>query len=149
MRKITHLTSFFFLLLLLTSFNNHADKTVSLTITIDNLRNSKGIVQFALYNKNGTIPDEDFTKCYKILKANIVNKTATITFTGIPLGKYAANIFHDENNNGKIDKGFVMPIEGIGFSNYNTIGFSNRPNFAKASFDINTNKSIKIAMVYL
>jgi len=149
MRKITHLTSFFFLLLLLTSFNNHADKTVSLTINVDNLRNSKGIVQFALYNKNGIIPDEDFTKCYKILKANIVNKSSTITFRNIPIGRYAINILHDENNNGKIDKGFILPIEGLGFSNFKTIGLSNKPSFAKASFDLNTDKSIKVAIVYM
>jgi uncharacterized protein (DUF2141 family) len=32
--------------------------------------------------------------------------------------KYAINILHDEDNNGKIKKGFVLPKEGMGFSNY-------------------------------
>ncbi len=149
MRNLTQLTSFFFLLLLLTSFNNHADKTVSLTINVDNLRNSKGVVQFALYNKDGSIPDENFTKCYKILKANIVNKSSTITFRNIPIGRYAINILHDENNNGKIDKGFILPIEGLGFSNFKTIGLSNKPSFAKASFDLKTDMSMKVTIVYM
>ena len=130
MKKLTILFS---LLLLFSSFSNQTDKTFSLTITVEKLRNSDGIVQFALYNKEGSIPDEKFEKCYKILKAKIANNTTTITFKDIPVGKYAVNILHDENNNGKIDKGFILPIEGIGFSNYQTIGLSNRPTFAKAS----------------
>ncbi|HBO73828.1 MAG TPA: hypothetical protein DD653_03965, partial [Marinilabiliales bacterium] len=62
---------------------------------------------------------------------------------------YAVNILHDENSNGKIEKGFIMPLEGIGFSNYQTIGLSNRPNFEKASFILNSNKVLMIKMVYL
>ena len=102
-------------MLIITSFSNQAEKTFSLTVNVEKLRNYEGIVQFALYNKEGSIPDEDFKKCYKILKANIVNGSSTITFHGIPSGKYAVNILHDENNNGKIDKGFLLPKEGIGF----------------------------------
>jgi uncharacterized protein (DUF2141 family) len=40
----------------------------SLTIDVKNLRNAKGIVQFALYNKDGSIPDEDYENYYKIIK---------------------------------------------------------------------------------
>jgi uncharacterized protein (DUF2141 family) len=32
-------------------------------------------------------------------------------------------LLHDENKNGKIDKGFILPKEGIGFSNFQSIGF--------------------------
>jgi uncharacterized protein (DUF2141 family) len=56
---------------------------------------------------------------------------------------------HDENKNGVIDKGFILPIEGIGFSNYETIGFSNRPSFEIASFLLYNDKTIKIKMIYL
>ncbi len=84
------------LAILFTSFSKPADKTFSLTINVDKLRNSQGIVQFALYNKDGSIHDEDFKKCYKLMKAKITKGTSTITFTGIPAGRYAVNIFHDE-----------------------------------------------------
>ncbi len=137
------------LMLLFTSFINQADKSFSLTINVEKLRNSEGIVQFALYNKEGSIPDEDFKKCYKIVKANIVNGSSTVTFHGVPSGKYAVNILHDENNNGKIDKGFILPKEGIGFSNFKTIGLSNKPSFLKASFDFNSDKIIKVTIVYM
>ncbi|MBL0063429.1 MAG: DUF2141 domain-containing protein [Bacteroidetes bacterium] len=131
------------------SFAKPNAETYSLTIEVKNLRNAKGVVQFALYNKDGSIPDEDYEKYYKILKREIVNNSSTITFKNIPLGKYAVNILHDENKNGKIDKGFILPIEGIGFSNFQSIGLTNRPNFSKASFDVKENKTISVKVIYM
>ncbi len=135
--KITIITLLAFALsLTLYSFAKPNAKTLSLTIEVKNLRNEKGVVQFALYNKDGSIPDEDYENYYKIVKGEIVNGSSTITFKNIPSGKYAVNILHDENKNGKIDKGFILPIEGIGFSNFRSIGLTNRPNFSKASFEL-------------
>jgi len=133
------------LILMSFSFLN-AQETYSLKVTVKNLRNSKGVVQFAIYNKDGTIPDEKYKKFYRKDIAAITNNTASLTFNNIPKGKYAVNILHDEDKDGKIDKGFILPTEGIGFSNYKSIGLRNRPKFSKASFQIDsdTEKSIKI-----
>ena len=139
----------FALSLTLYSFANSNADTYSLTIEVKNLRNAKGIVQFALYNKDGSIPDEDYENYYKILKGEIINGSSTITFKNIPSGKYAVNILHDENKNGKIDKGFILPIEGIGFSNFVSIGLTNRPNFLKASFELKENKPISVKVIYM
>ena len=136
-------------LLTLPSFNNQKGETYSLTVEVNGLQNSKGIVQFALYNKDGTIPDEDYKKCCKILKEKIQNGSSKVTFSNLPVGKYAVNILHDENENGEIDKGFILPIEGIGFSNYESIGLTNRPNFSKASFELNCDKKISVKVIYM
>ena len=136
-------------LLTLSSFNNQKGETYSLTVEVNGLQNSKGIVQFALYNKDGTIPDEDYKKCCKILKEKIQNGSSKVTFNNLPLGKYAVNILHDENENGEIDKGFILPIEGVGFSNYQSIGLTNRPNFSKASFELNCDKKISVKVIYM
>ncbi|MFZ7166110.1 MAG: DUF2141 domain-containing protein, partial [Bacteroidota bacterium] len=85
----------FALSLTLYSFANSNADTYSLTIEVKNLRNVKGIVQFALYSKDGSIPDEDYENYYKILKGEIINGSSTITFKNIPSGKYAVNILHD------------------------------------------------------
>ncbi|MDQ3142823.1 MAG: DUF2141 domain-containing protein [Bacteroidota bacterium] len=66
-----------------------------------------------MYNKDGSVPDEDYENYYKILKGKTINSSYTITFKNVPSGKYAVNILHDENKNGKIDKGFILPTEGI------------------------------------
>ena len=148
--KIAIITLISFVLsLTLYSFANPNADTYSLTIEVKNLRNAKGVVQFVLYNKDGSIPDEDYENYYKIAKGEIVNGSSTITFKNIPLGKYAVNILHDENKNGKIDKGFILPIEGIGFSNFQSIGLTNRPNFSKASFELKENKTIDVTVIYM
>lgn len=149
MKVLSIFISSIFLLILFTSFSNGPDSTFSLTINVDSLRNSKGIVQFGLYNTEGSIPDEKFTKYYKLSKAKIANNSSTIAFNNIPIGKYAVSILHDENNDGKINRGIVLPKEGIGFSNYQTIGFSNRPTFDKASFIINCDKDIRVKVIYM
>jgi uncharacterized protein (DUF2141 family) len=131
------------------SFANPNADTYSLTVEVKNLRNAKGIVQFSLYNKEGSIPDKDYKNYYKILKGEIIDGSSMITFKNIPIGKYAVNILHDENENSKIDRGFILPTEGIGFSNFQSIGLKNRPNFSKASFELKENKSISIKVIYL
>ena len=148
--KITIITLLAFVIsVTLCSFAKPNAETFSLTIEVKNLRNEKGVVQFALYNKDGSIPDEDYENYYKIVKGEIVNGSSTITFKNIPTGKYAVNILHDENKNGKIDKGFILPIEGIGFSNFQSIGLTNRPNFSKASFELKGNKTINVKVIYM
>lgn len=132
------------------SFGFKAENTnYSLTVEVKNMRNSTGEVKFVLYNKDGTIPDEKYKNYYKTRNGAIVNGTSTITFSDIPAGKYAVNILHDENKNGKIDKGFILPIEGIGFSNFKSIGLTNKPNFSKASFEVNSNKTILVKVIYM
>ncbi len=133
----------------LCSFSENQAETYILTVKVENLRNSKGVVQFALYNKDNSIPDEDYKKYYRLEKAKIVNGKSEITFKSLPQGKYAVNILHDENNNGKIDKGLLLPKEGIGFSNYQSIGLRNRPNFSKASFLLNADKTISVRIIYM
>ena len=133
----------------LCSFSESHLETYSLTVKVEKLQNSKGVVQFALYNKDGSIPDEDYKNYYRLEKAKIVNGKSEITFKNLPKGIYAVNILHDENNNGKVDKGFLLPKEGIGFSNYSSIGLTNRPNFKKASFELNADKTIDVTVIYM
>ncbi len=139
----------FLTILMLASFSNRKQETCSLTVDVSGLRNSKGTVQFALYNREDAFPDEHYKKYFKKLTGKIVNGTSTITFKNLPEGKYAVNILHDENNDGKIKKGIILPIEGIGFSNYESIGFSNRPSFTKASFIVLKDRIIKVNLIYL
>jgi len=87
----------------------------------------------------------------KYLKKNIApiyNDSSSVVFKNLPKGTYAVNILHDENKNGKIDKGFLLPKEGIGFTNYKTIGLGNKPKFTKASFYLNANTTKEIKVIY-
>lgn len=153
MKNIIKKTAALLIILTMVSFNKSTtEETCSLTVKAEGFRNSKGEALFALYNKDGSIPDEKYENYFKKGISQIdKNGTATFTFTNLPEGSYAVNILHDENKNGKIDKKFLLPMpnEGIGFSNYESIGMSNRPNFSKASFLVKSNMKKVIKVIYL
>ncbi|MBE7510499.1 MAG: DUF2141 domain-containing protein [Bacteroidia bacterium] len=134
---------------ILTVISPDKDESYNLTVEVENLRNSKGTVQITLYNKDGSIPDEHYKNHFKMGKVSITNGKSQCTFSNLPKGNYAVNILHDENSNGKIDKGLILPKEGIGFTNYTSIGLTNRPNFKKASFELTQNKTIKVKVIYM
>ena len=137
------------LFLVLLSNYSQGQESYSLTVNVSDLRNSNGNILFLLYNKDGTIPDQKIKNYYKKEVGTISMNSSTITFNNIPKGNYAVFILHDENKNGKIDKGLILPKEGIGFSNYSSIGLTNRPNFKKASFDLFQDKEIKVKVIYM
>ena len=149
MNKIIKILKSLLVIVLLSSFSIQKQETCSLTIEVNELRNSKGTVLFALYNREDAFPDEHYKKYFKKLTGKIVNEASSVTFANLPPGKYAVNILHDENNDGKIKKGLILPKEGIGFSNYQSIGLSNRPKFTKASFNLQSNIKIKVNILYL
>ncbi len=124
-------------------------KGCSLTIEVNNLRNSNGSVVFALYNREDAFPDEHYKKCVKKITGSIINGSSTVTFENLIPAKYAVSILHDENNDGKIKKGFILPVEGIGFPNYKSIGLGNKPKFGKASFYVAGNSKINIKIIYM
>ena len=136
--------------MVITSFSDRrTQNTFSLVVDVSGLRNSKGILQVALYNKEGSIPDEHYRNHFRLVREKINDGSAKLIFTNLPEGKYAVNVLHDENNNGKIDRGFILPEEGIGFSNYESIGLRNKPSFEKASFDLSADKSIIVKIIYM
>ena len=108
----------FLTVFMLSSFSIQKQETFLLTVDVSELRNSKGTVQFTLYNREDAFPDDHYKKYFKKLTGMIVNGSSSVTFENLPEGRYAVNILHDENNDGKIKKGIILPKEGIGFSNY-------------------------------
>lgn len=70
------------------------------------------------------------------LITTITEGKATFRFADVPPGNYAVVVFHDENDNGRIDHNWLrMPSEALGFSN----GFvpsllAGMPTFEKLQF---------------
>lgn len=139
-----------FLLVFYSSFKESAESAgFSLTVEVNDLRNSNGTVLFALYDRLDAFPDENYQKYVQKLTGKITKGTSHVTFENLTAGIYAVNILHDENNDGKIKKGIILPKEGIGFSNYQSVGLSNRPSFAKASFILQSDMKIKVHIIYM
>ena len=54
-----------FVVIGVTYFNRKdAQQTYTIEIIVEDLRNSTGVVQFALYNQEGSIPDEKYKHYY-------------------------------------------------------------------------------------
>ena len=130
--------------------SNIKTDSYSLTIKAEGLENSDGTIVVALYNKEGSIPDQKFKNYYRKENAHIINEKSEFTFNSLSQGFYAVSILHDENNNGKIDTKFMLPLpdEGVGFSNYEEFGLRNKPNFKKASFNLDKDTTIVIKIIY-
>lgn len=80
-------------------------------------------------------PAGDFLKpCPYSAQARVKMGGTEIIVRDIPPGLYAIQLFHDENGNGKVDRGlFGIPKEGVGFSNNYRIS-THAPRFKDARF---------------
>jgi uncharacterized protein (DUF2141 family) len=130
-----------------------------LRITVEGIRSPDGTILIGLYDSL-----ESFTRAIKLsdkegflndpnrfaavaLRANAAKKSAVV-FTNLDPGQYAIILFHDENGNGKLDtNAWGVPTEPYGFSN-NVRGLLSPPAFEKAVMQINSDKAVRIVLIY-
>lgn len=99
-------------------------------IVVQNVRNARGSVHVDLCQESEFLKD-----CPLSGSAPAQPGSVTIRIANVPPGHYAAQAFHDENDNHKVDRGlFGIPKEGVGFSNDAKIKFG-PPKFMEAAFD--------------
>ncbi|GGG89065.1 hypothetical protein GCM10011416_01840 [Polaribacter pacificus] len=117
------------------------NSTANITVTVSGMKSDTGKVYIALYDK-----EANFLK--KEMKGTIVkieDGKASAVFKDINYGVYAVSVFHDANDNKKLDTNFLgIPKEPIGCSNKAT-GFMGPPRFKKAKFVVD--KDIKIPVI--
>ena len=129
--------------LIITSFFiSHAQEkeTHTITVNITGMKDDKGGVYVALHNSEATFLKQRFKE--DVVK--ITDKKATAVFKNIKEGVYAIAVFHDENDNKKLDtRIFGIPKEPIGCSNGAT-GFMGPPKYKDAKFTVTKNVTISI-----
>ncbi len=134
--------SILFILAVSFSFQAQEEQTFDLTIEISGMDTDKGKVFIALYNSEKTFLKS--SKTTKGTNAVVKDKKAVAYFKGLTKGEYAVSLFHDENDNNKMDtKIFGIPKEPYGFSN-NATGFMGPPKYKDAKFNIEEDKTITI-----
>ncbi|HPI40429.1 MAG TPA: DUF2141 domain-containing protein [Pseudobdellovibrionaceae bacterium] len=123
----------------------------TLKIMVTNLRSSQGVIYASLYDNEEGFPT-DSLKAKTRIKAEILSsQTAEFVFSDLEPGKnYALSVFHDENNNEKLDTNFLgMPKEGVGISNQ-AKGRFGPPKFKDAQFLFTKELSeIKLPIKYI
>jgi uncharacterized protein (DUF2141 family) len=123
-----------------------AVKTFSLTVTVKEVSDTSGMMEFGLYNNAKVFTQVG--KTFKKIRTRIDSDSVTVTFTGLPEGSYAVCIYHDANNNDECDKNFFgVPTEGYGFSN-NIRPTISVPAFSECSFYLKEDKHITISPIY-
>jgi uncharacterized protein (DUF2141 family) len=134
-----------FLLLGFFSFNSGKrtnSERYDLTITVTNIQNAKGKISFGIFRKQDSFPIKG--KQYKGVLIETTKSKTKYTFQNLEKDGYAVAVYHDENNNGILDKNLVgAPTEAYGFSRNARAMFS-APSFEEAKIDLKENKSIEI-----
>ena len=107
-------------------------KAADVQVAIDHVRNARGHVLVALCAE----PDFLQPHCPWQGSVSAAPGTVHVTLKNVPPGQYAAQAFHDENDNAKLDRTFFgMPEEGLGFSRNAPMHFG-PPRFAAAAFPV-------------
>ncbi len=112
-----------------------APGTTSVTVTVTDLRNAKGVVRACITSDPKHFPNckGDTGKHVAVVPAA---KTVVFKFEDVAPGQYAITLFHDENDNGKLDRALLMmPKEGYGFSRDAKVVMS-PPKFSAAAFEV-------------
>jgi len=115
-----------------------------LSITVEGVKTSSGMISVAVYNKS-----EGFLKFDEVYKSNstrALKGTTQIDIDGLPEGEYALAIFHDENGNNELDTNWLgIPKESIGFSRGRMKTFG-PPSFRECALHIDADSEIRVTL---
>lgn len=124
-------------LALCTTFFLFFEKTGNLVLQIKNVDAAEGTLRVAVYEG-----EQNFLKTGKelITTSRIVKskKDQQVILSEVPFGKYAIAIYHDVNDNGKLDKNYLgIPTEPYAFSNNPKVKWRS-PTFAETQVEFNS-----------
>jgi len=94
--------------------NVPGDRSPKFKLTIKGIEEAKGEVRIAMFNS-----EEKYTKdpVYAVVMT-VDEKECVWELESLPAGNYAIAVYHDKNENGKLDTNFLgIPKEDYGFSN--------------------------------
>lgn len=113
-------------------------------IVVTGIENPQGKINVGLYNSTSDFPHKESVFQGQTVRAD--STEVVVTFSGLPQGDYAVAIFHDENDNGKLDKNFIgIPSEAYGFSN-DAHGRFGPPTFEEAKVSLSPDRSLEITV---
>lgn len=112
----------------------------TISFTIIGLHSNKGRILVELLDANKNSVEN---------KTVIVqNKQAKVQFVGLKAGIYAMKFFHDENEDGKMNFGFMhIPKEGYGYAN-DARGKMGPPDFKETTFEVDADVNMTVTTKY-
>lgn len=117
-----------------------ASSETSITIEITNIKYPKGTLRLGVFRAGNTF-GSTYTKPDFGQMVTVTGKGIERTVMNLPPGRYALALYHDMNDNWKLDKNFVgYPKEPFGFSNNYRPIFTG-PSFEDCVFEVKENGS--------
>jgi uncharacterized protein (DUF2141 family) len=133
MKALIFLNMVFCLFGLTGNTQTNSSATGTLIIVISGFHNNHGNVTVKLFNREEGFPKLS-DKAVGIIYSKIENNKAVAEFENLSKGEYAVSVYHDENNNKKMDTNiFGIPEEGVGASN-DARGHFGPPKYKDAKF---------------
>lgn len=133
-----------FLCLSLAALDAQAALAGTLRVAVGEVRNNRGRIHVDICSQAQFLKD-----CSYSAEAPARMGVTIVTLPNLPPGRYAAQVFHDENGNQKVDQLlFGIPKEGVGFSNDARIKLR-PPRFDDAVFGFNgADETISLRLRY-
>ena len=130
----------------LTSFTGAAARGDTIRVRVSTFRSLKGSLRCRLYSGPDGFPGKPPYAAEQSVAVNA--KTMTCIFTSVAPGTYAVALFHDENDDGKLDTNFVgIPREGVGVSNNKLRSFG-PPSWDDAKFTLKGDVVLNVSLHY-
>lgn len=107
------------------------EEGATIVLQIENISSEEGQMLIGLYDGK----DNWLQKPIKGLVGKIENGRSSVEFLDIPDGTYAVSVFHDEDNDGKLDSFLGIPTEDTGSSNDAPAKFG-PPTWKDAKFEV-------------
>jgi len=129
--------------LLLALLSGAAAHAADLSIKVDGARGDGGAVRVALFDS----ADRFLKRPLHGASAPVRDGGATVALKDLAAGDYAVAVYHDANDNGKLDQNMMgIPVEAAGFSN-DALGNMGPPAFEAARFALpSTGAAIRVTL---
>lgn len=114
-----------------------------LTVEVLNPRSLQGQINAAVYaDADGWLKA---SRAAGLQRVQVAEKTLLV-FRGLPAGRYAVSLFHDENGNGRMDSNAIgLPVERYGFSR-DARGTMGPPAYADAAVALDADTQISVTL---
>ncbi|MAZ47384.1 MAG: hypothetical protein CME65_02405 [Halobacteriovoraceae bacterium] len=115
---------------------------MELTVNIKNVRSNRGNIKIALFDQANGFPGRNDAAVRSEIVEIVDLAAVSVTFRGLTEESYAISLFHDENNNSRLDTRFRIPREPLGFSNNPRL--LGKPSFSQCRIGLDADKTVDI-----
>lgn len=118
----------------------------TLVLNLENIQSFSGTIRIAIYDNADAFENEGAVVWDKVV-SNINGEQITLKAKDLPFGDYAIALYHDVNDNDKLDKNnFGIPTEPYAFSNNPKVKWK-PPSYKDSKFHFSkTNQAISMIL---